>query len=216
MVFRRFRAQYLERSVINTLKEILIGTHNRHKVQEISHLLSDLPVKVRSLNDFPEVMPVVEDGETLEENALKKSVSYAKSTGLLTLADDTGLDVKALRGAPGVFSARYAGEGCSYKDNNRKLLNELKNIANGDRSARFRCVVACHDPAKNESKVVVGFIEGNILKEARGQQGFGYDPLFFVTSCQKTLAEMTLEEKNRISHRALAVLKAKEILKLYA
>lgn len=193
--------------------EILLGTHNKGKVKEISGLLSGLPVTLKTLDDFPDVAPVEEDGETLEENAIKKAHFYSKATGLFTLADDTGLEVAALKGAPGVYSARYAGEGCSYDDNNRKLIAELARIKAQDRTARFRCVIACADAEKGFLKVVDGFIIGQILDSVKGAHGFGYDPIFFVPELKKTLAEIPLEEKNRISHRAIALGKAREILK---
>lgn len=193
--------------------EILLGTHNKGKVKEISGLLSGLPVTLKTLDDFPNVAVVEEDGETLEENAIKKAHFYSKATGLFTLADDTGLEVAALKGAPGVYSARYAGEGCSYDDNNRKLIAELAKIKAQDRTARFRCVIACADAEKGFLKVVDGSIIGHILDTVKGGHGFGYDPIFFVPELKKTLAEIPLEEKNRISHRAIALGKAREILK---
>ena len=194
------------------MKEILIGTHNRHKTREISDLLAGLDVKVKTLNDFPGVPPVDEDGETLEANALKKAREYARQTGLLTLADDTGLDVRALNGAPGVYSARFAGENCTFADNNRKLLRMLAEAGSKDRSAVFRCVIACHDPATGKSRTVGGALRGEITESLQGENGFGYDPVFYVPGLKRTLAELTLEEKNRISHRALALRKAREVL----
>ncbi len=192
------------------MKEILIGTHNCHKAKEIADLLAGLPLQIRTLNDFPNIPPAIEDGKTLEENALKKALGYATKSGLFTIADDTGLEVKALHGAPGVYSARFAGEACSYKDNNKKLIQLL--AQESDRSATFRCVIACIDLQKKFEKMVEGRIEGVILKELKGTQGFGYDSVFYVPKCKKTFAEMSLEEKNRVSHRALAVQKLKELL----
>lgn len=194
-------------------KTILLGTHNLHKIKEISDLLSGLPLTIKTLTDFPHILPVTEDGETLEENAIKKAKFYSKSTGLFTLADDTGLEVTILKGEPGVRSARYAGEHCSYKENNQKLLSELSKVGDEERSARFRCLLALLDPEKDNLQVVEGFIEGKILKIARGQNGFGYDPIFYLPKLDKTLAELSLEEKNRVSHRAIAILKAKEVLR---
>jgi XTP/dITP diphosphohydrolase len=195
------------------VKEILIGTHNRHKAREISELLSDLGITVRTLNDFPGVPETDEDGKTLEENAVKKAREYAQATGLLTLSDDTGLEVDALNGAPGVYSARYAGEDCSFEDNNRKLLKELQGVPSAQRTARFRCVIACFDPADGKMSTVEGAVQGSIVEDLQGRNGFGYDPVFFVPELGKTLAELTLEEKNRISHRGQAIRKAKELLK---
>ena len=195
------------------MKSVLIGTNNRHKVKEISNLLIGMPLEVKSLLDFPKIQAVDETGKTLEENAILKAKSYGQATGLLTLADDTGLEVSALNDEPGVMSARYAGEQCSYEDNNRKLLKEL--LKQQDRKAKFRCVIACYDPKNNILEVVEGALEGKILESVRGQNGFGYDPIFYLPQFKKTLAELSLEEKNKISHRALALIKAKEILKKY-
>ncbi len=213
MVPRRLRAEPPQAKTSRPIMEILLGTNNRNKVKEISKLLADLPVKIKTLDDFPGVAPVEEDGETLEENAIKKAHFYSKATRMFTLADDTGLEVAALNGAPGVYSARYAGENCSYEDNNRKLISELEKIKATNRAARFRCVIACADAEKGFLKVVDGSLIGTILDSIQGTHGFGYDPIFFVPEVKKTLAELTLEEKNKISHRALALNKAKEILK---
>lgn len=196
------------------MKSVLIGTNNRHKVKEISEILRETPLEIKSLIDFPKVSSVDETGKTLEENAVLKAESYGKMTGLLTIADDTGLEVAALNGEPGVLSARYAGEHCSYEDNNRKLLQELSSEKN--RKAKFRCVIACYDPVKNFSQTVEGVLDGEILNEIRGKNGFGYDPVFYLPQFEKTLAELSSEQKNRISHRAIALIKAKEILKTYA
>lgn len=195
------------------MKEILLGTYNRHKAREISELLSDLHIGVRTLNDFKGVPEVHEDGETLEANAVKKAREYGKATGLFTLSDDTGLEVDALNGAPGVYSARYAGEDCTFEDNNRRLLKELEGVPAEKRTARFRCVIACFDPVRGEARTVEGALDGRIVEGLRGGNGFGYDPVFFVPELGRTLAELTLEEKNRISHRGRALRLAKEILK---
>lgn len=194
------------------MREILLGTSNLHKAREISRLLKDIPLKIKTLSDFPQITAVKEDGKTLEENAVKKARAYSEETGLFTLADDTGLEVEALGGAPGVESARYAGEKRSYEDNNRKLLEALSHTKNGNRAARFRCVIALADPLAQSVQTVEAAIEGEILTTLRGSKGFGYDPLFYLPHLKKTLAELSLEEKNRISHRALAVLKAKKVL----
>lgn len=194
-------------------KEILLGTHNLHKIREILDLLSDLPITIRTLVDFPHISPVEEDGKTLEENAEKKAKFYSKSTGLLTLADDTGLEVAILKGEPGVRSARYAGENCSYEENNQKLLAKLSGMENGERLARFRCCLALFDPEKKDLRIVEGSIQGEIVRMVQGKNGFGYDPIFYLPQLKKTLAELSLEEKNRVSHRAIAILKAKEILR---
>jgi XTP/dITP diphosphohydrolase len=196
------------------MKTLLIGTHNRHKVKEISHLLSEIHFEIKSLDDFPKITEVEENGKTLEENAALKAKSYGDASGLLTIADDTGLEVDALNGAPGVFSARYAGAKCSYEDNNKKLIQELSNQTN--RKAEFKCVIACYDPSKKTIEYAKGILEGEILDSCQGTNGFGYDPIFYIPNLKKTLAQITLEEKNKISHRALALFKTKEILKKYA
>jgi len=153
----------------------------------------------------------VEDGATLEENATKKAREVCAHTGLLTLADDTGLEVDALNGAPGVFSARWAGPGCTYADNNQKLLDALVAVPESQRTARFRCLMALAWPATQvaggvrESRLFEGCIEGRIGWEPRGIGGFGYDPVFVAVETGSTLAELTAEQKNRISHRARAL-----------
>ena len=195
---------------------ILIGSHNPHKIKEISNLLNEIPVRIKSLLDYPEMKPVKETGQTLEANALLKAKSYARYTGLFTVADDTGLEVAALNGAPGVKSARYAGKNCSFQDNNAKLLRALKNNLHASaRKAKFRTVIACYDPATRAATLVQGFILGRIATELRGSQGFGYDPVFYFPKLKKTLAEMTLLEKNSVSHRFQAIAKAKRIIKKY-
>ena len=185
------------------IHEILIGTHNRHKTEEISRLLSPLGIKVLDLNEFPNIRPVEEDGKTLLENSSKKANTYGGAAGLPCLADDTGLEVDALGGAPGVYSARYAGGHCSYSDNCAKLLRELGR--NSNRKAVFKTVISLYDPQTGQTIVTEGRIEGEITLEPRGKNGFGYDPVFFAPETGQTLAEMTLEEKNKISHRGRAV-----------
>lgn len=197
------------------MKPIVLGTHNPHKVDEISHLLLELSFEIKTLKDFPELTPVEENHNTLEENAEKKAKFYAKKTGLLTLADDTGLEVLSLNGEPGVFSARYAGENCSYEENNKKLIEKLSGKKGKDREARFRSIIACHNPETGRTQMVEGSIAGQILDTIQGVHGFGYDPIFYIPKLGKTLAELTLEEKNKISHRAIALMKIKGILKNY-
>jgi XTP/dITP diphosphohydrolase len=183
---------------------LLLATRNRHKTKEISSLLSGASVEVVCLEDFPALKEVDEDRPTLEGNAEKKARENAAGSGLWALADDTGLEVEALNGAPGVYSARYAGEGCSYEDNCRKLLGALAGVPAEKRTAAFRTVMALCSP---DGKVILedGRLEGSITEAPRGTDGFGYDPIFQVTKLGKTLAELTLEEKNRISHRAIAL-----------
>lgn len=191
--------------------EILIATNNRDKVDEISYLLSSSQFSVKSLDDFPKIPKTVEDEPTLEANALKKARDAFKALGVLTLADDTGLECYYLELKPGVISARYSGENATYAENNAKLLQALKGVPPRRRNARFRSVVAI--VGSNIQKVVEGTMEGAIAEAPRGSNGFGYDPLFIPRGSEKTYAEMTLEEKNRVSHRAAALTKAMEVLK---
>jgi XTP/dITP diphosphohydrolase len=186
---------------LHTMK-LLIATRNSHKLQEIRQILAVPSLELVSMADFPSIPDVVEDGNTFEANATKKAVTLALATRLWTLADDSGLEVDALGGAPGVWSARYAGEPVNYAANNRKLLKALKNVVN--RKARFRCAMALSDP-KGQAQVVEGKCEGRIVEECRGAAGFGYDPLFVPDGYSVTFAEMDSEEKNRISHRAVAL-----------
>ena len=191
---------------------LVLATRNRHKVGEISALLADLPVEILSFRDFPDLPEVVEDGATLEENAVKKAEAIAGATGLPSLADDTGLEVEALGGAPGVFSARYAGPEGDYEANNEKLLNELAGVPADRRGAAFRCVVALALPS-GRTRIVEGRTDGRIIEERRGSAGFGYDPLFVPDGGTRTYAEMTADEKNAISHRGKAIAKGIELVR---
>ena len=187
--------------------KILIASRNAHKIQEIREIF-DLPgVEWVSTAAFPDLHDVVEDGATFEANAVKKAVELARATGLWALADDSGLEVAALGNAPGVYSARYAGEPCNHASNNAKLLRELSGKA--DRSARFRCVAALSDPS-GRVETVSGACPGRIIEKLRGAQGFGYDPLFVPDGFDRTFAEMGSEQKNRLSHRGRAMTLAKE------
>ncbi len=187
--------------------KILIASRNAHKIQEIREIF-DLPgVEWVSTAAFPDLHDVVEDGATFEANAIKKAVELARATGLWALADDSGLEVAALGNAPGVYSARYAGEPCNHARNNAKLLRELSGKA--DRSARFRCVAALSDPS-GRVETVSGACPGRIIDRLRGAQGFGYDPLFVPDGHGQTFAEMDSEQKNRLSHRGRAMTLAKE------
>ncbi len=187
--------------------KILIASRNAHKIQEIREIF-DLPgVEWVSTTAFPELADVVEDGDTFEANALKKATELARATGLWALADDSGLEVSALGNAPGVYSARYAGEPCNHANNNAKLLREL--AGKTDRSARFRCVAALSDPT-GRAETVSGSCPGRIVAALRGTQGFGYDPLFVPDGHEATFAEMGNELKNTLSHRGRAMALAKE------
>jgi XTP/dITP diphosphohydrolase len=180
---------------------VVLATHNAHKVREIRKLLKGLPLPVIGLDRFP-AYAVRETGKTLEANALLKARAALRRTGYASLADDTGLEVRALNGAPGVYSARFAGPGCSFVDNNRKLLRLLAQKT-GSRSAVFRCVVAAVFPDGKEY-LFEGRCRGRIVRDMRGSEGFGYDPVFQPQGSAKTFAEMSLSQKNRISHRSKA------------
>lgn len=185
------------------MKTLVLGTQNAHKLTEIREILLEVPLRLQPL---PAGTPeVVEDAETLEGNAILKATAYAEQTGTWCLADDTGLEVDALQGRPGVFSARYAGPECSDADNRAKLLSELEGVPLPRRRARFRCVVALANPAGEVLATAEGTCEGAILKAERGAGGFGYDALFLADSIGKTLAEITSEEKHRLSHRGAAL-----------
>jgi XTP/dITP diphosphohydrolase len=168
-------------------------------------------VTLVSAADLPDVPEVEEDGRTFEENAIKKAREVSAATGLPALADDTGLEVDALDGAPGVFSARYAGEPPDYDSNNEKLLHELEGVRDEERTARFRCVIALAMPG-GEVRTVEGTTRGRILRARRGDGGFGYDPLFLPDGFSKTYAEMSAKEKNACSHRGRAVRAARAML----
>ncbi|MBI5240474.1 MAG: RdgB/HAM1 family non-canonical purine NTP pyrophosphatase [Elusimicrobia bacterium] len=184
--------------------DILLATRNRHKVLEIAALLSP-GLRVLSLAERPEVPEVEEDAPTLEGNARKKAAAVSAATGLWCLADDTGLEVEALGGAPGVLSARYAGAGCDYAANNRKLLEALRGVSPERRRAVFRTVMALSDPRGERVVLEEGRLAGVIADEPAGTNGFGYDPLFLIPSRGRTLAQLSLEEKNGLSHRSAAL-----------
>jgi len=193
------------------IRELVLATRNRHKVTELVALLGDLGITIRTLDEFPDAPDVVEDGDTCEANAVKKARAIAESTGLPAVADDTGLEVDALGGRPGVYAARYAGEDATYEDNCRKLLRELTGVPREKRTARFLTVAAIVLPSDG-IRVAQGTLEGVIAEEARGTLGFGYDPVFLIPELGKTLAQLSAEQKNTISHRAKAFAKVREIL----
>ncbi|MCS5623257.1 MAG: RdgB/HAM1 family non-canonical purine NTP pyrophosphatase [Candidatus Marinimicrobia bacterium] len=193
------------------VKEIVIATHNPDKKKEIMIALRELGVNILSLDSFPEIGEIEETGSTLLENSLIKARTVSAVTGKPAIADDTGLEVDALNGAPGIYSARYAGINVSYEDNVRKLLSEMSSFDMDSRTARFRTVVSFH--SSNEELWTEGVIEGSITMNAIGKGGFGYDPVFRVRKTGKTFAEMTRQEKNRISHRGLALEKMCQLLK---
>ncbi|NMB16742.1 MAG: XTP/dITP diphosphatase [Firmicutes bacterium] len=191
---------------------MVVASRNEHKINEIQAILAGQAWRVLTAHDFPGFPEVVEDGFTLEANALKKAKEIAAFTGYPALADDTGLEVDALGGKPGVYSARFAGAHATYEDNNRKLLRLLEGIPPEKRTARFRCVIAIAEP-DGSTHLVEGKCEGLIGFTVKGEGGFGYDPLFIVDGLGKTFAELSPEEKNRVSHRGRALRLAARLLK---
>lgn len=217
--------------------KLVIATHNQDKVEEIRHILSGLDAEVLTLEDFGAVPETVEDGKTLEENALKKAREVRSLTGVSALADDTGLFVDALGGEPGIFAARYAGEDATYQDNTRKLLDQMRDVPDDKRSVQFRTVIAvalapddskrvqdflAAHPEKDfgvrldrgqgvDALVSEGIIHGRVSREERGSRGFGYDPVFEVVERGCTLAEMSAEEKNAMSHRYRGLIEMREL-----
>lgn len=182
--------------------KLLLASNNSDKIVEIRAAFAALHLDILTAADVPHIPEVVEDGDTLEANAIKKATTLARATGLWALADDTGLEVAALNGAPGVYSARYAGEDVTYADNCCKLLTEMEN--HDKRDAQFRCVIALCDPG-GQARTVDGVCAGIITREARGTEGFGYDPIFQPAGHAQTFAELSLAQKNRISHRGQAL-----------
>ncbi len=185
------------------MNQLILATRNKGKLKEISALLAGLPFEIHTVLEFPNIPEVVEDGETLEANALKKAREVFAASNITTIADDSGIEVYSLGMMPGVISARYAGENVSYADNNKKLLRELQHVQIENRKARFRCVVAYI--SATEEKLFEGICEGRIIEELRGSNGFGYDPLFVPDGFPETFAELSLDIKNTISHRGKAL-----------
>ena len=198
---------------MNALQPLLVATRNFGKLKELRQLLSDLPFDLYGLERFPSIQGIPETGESFIENASLKAVGYATQTRLLTLADDSGLEVAALGGGPGVFSARYAGEQASDAERTTKLLADLSSVASSGRSARFVSAVAIASHKGQILNVSVGTCDGHIGFEPRGHVGFGYDPIFIPIGYERTFAELKPEIKNRISHRARALLGAREFLR---
>ncbi len=194
------------------MPKLLLATNNEGKVREYKHMLKDLPLELVSLAEVGIKTGVDEVGETLEENARLKATALSGESQLLTLADDSGLEVDALGGEPGRLSARYAGEGASDRDRVAYLLSRLKDVPEGKRSARFRCVIAIAQP-DGEVELCQGECKGVIALEPRGKEGFGYDPIFYLPELGKTMAELTLEEKNKVSHRGRAAGEAISLLR---
>jgi XTP/dITP diphosphohydrolase len=190
---------------------IVLATNNKDKINEIKRILLGFQAEVLTLEDFPGFPKIEETGKTLEENAVLKAETIFRFTHLPSLADDSGLEVEVLNGAPGVLSSRFAGEHCSYQDNNRKLLSLMKDVPPEKRGAKFVCVVAIAKGV-DDITTVRGEVKGVITMVEKGENGFGYDPVFFIPQLNRTFAQLTLEEKNRFSHRAQAFTKARELI----
>ena len=198
--------------------DIILASRNKKKIRELKKIIEegivsqeDRTVNILTPDDFPQCEEVVEDGDTFEANAIKKAVYISKTTGLTAIADDSGIVVDALDGAPGVYSARYAGEASDDMANNRKLLEEMKDVPDEKRTARFACCIAL--AIDDKVKTFMGHVEGKIGRENRGENGFGYDPLFFPEGHDRTFAEMSDDEKHSMSHRGRALAKLQEYLK---
>ena len=183
--------------------EIILATHNLDKCKELQNSFYSTNIKIYTLKDFPEIKDIIEDGSTLKENAFIKSRTVYKLTKIPTVSDDTGLFVDALNGAPGIYAARYAGKNCSYIDNVNKLLIDMKNITHSLRTATFKTITTY--VSKDLELVAEGSVKGIITEKPKGNKGFGYDPIFYVPKLKKTFAEMDINEKQKISHRAQSI-----------
>ena len=190
--------------------KIVLATHNHDKEIELQYSLRGLGVEICSLSEYPDIGEIEETGTTLLENSLLKAHTVHDRTGLPAIADDTGLEVDALDGAPGVYSARFAGLNATYEDNINKLLSVMEDVSHDMRSARFRTVISFVDEI--QELWTEGFIEGKITETPRGNMGFGYDPVFYIPRLDKTFAELSTDEKNKISHRGIALQKLRKIL----
>ena len=190
--------------------KIVLATHNHDKEIELQHSLRGLGVDICLLSEYPDIGEIEETGTTLLENSLLKAHTVHDRTGLPAIADDTGLEIDALDGAPGVYSARFAGPDATYEDNINKLLSVMEDVSDDMRSARFRTVISFVDEV--QELWTEGFIEGRITEDPRGNMGFGYDPVFYIPRLEKTFAELSTAEKNKISHRGLALQKLRKIL----
>jgi XTP/dITP diphosphohydrolase len=193
------------------MKEVIIATKNPGKAKEFEHIFASRGIVVRTLLDFPEMPDVEETGLTFEENATLKAEAISQNLGKMVIGDDSGLIVDALEGRPGIYSARYAGEPKNDDNNTNKVLSELAGVPEEKRSARFYCALAVAIPGK-ETMTVSGTCEGRILEERRGSHGFGYDPVFYVPEKGRAMAELSSDEKNKISHRANALKKLDVVL----
>jgi XTP/dITP diphosphohydrolase len=193
------------------MRALLLATTNRHKLDEYRAIFTDLQFKLYSLRDIQLDLDVEETGTTFRENAELKALAYVHASDMLSLADDSGLEIDALGGAPGVYSARFAGLDATYEERFRILFEQLRDVPMPQRTARFRCVISLAEPS-GYLRSVEGVIEGLITEEPRGNNGFGYDPIFLVPELGKTTAELAAEEKNRISHRGRAARQARSLL----
>ncbi len=194
------------------MKELVVASRNKGKVKEIKELLADLPFKVTSLLDYPHIPDIIEDGKTYRANAFKKACSVARATAKMTMSDDSGIEVKALGNAPGIYSSRFAGEGASEKARNKKLFAMLKGVPSPKRQARYRCVVALVDANGQELGVVQGTCSGYVTTREKGRHGFGFDPLFLLKRYNKTFGQLPATLKAKISHRARALKKFRLLL----
>ncbi len=195
--------------------ELVIATKNQGKLKEIKDLLRDLDIKVTSLADYPEAPEIIEDGKSFKQNALKKAETIAQYTGKLTLGEDSGLEVRALDNAPGIYSARFSGPKATDEKNNIKLLDSLKDVPMEERQACYRCVVAIVGSKGEIVGILSGMCSGFIALYPKGENGFGYDPLFYIPRYKKTFGELDPAIKARISHRARAFKKVKIYLEEY-
>ena len=194
------------------MRDLLLATTNLHKLEEYRAIFSDIPFRLLSLRDVQLDLDVEETGATFTENAELKALAYAHASGMLSLADDSGLEIDALGGAPGVYSARFAGTETSYAERFRIILEQLRDFPIGQRTARFRCAITIAEPS-GYYQTVEGTLEGEIALAPRGEHGFGYDPIFFVPELDRTTAELAPEQKNKISHRGRAAQLAATLLK---
>jgi XTP/dITP diphosphohydrolase len=199
--------------------EIVVATKNKGKIKEIREALKDIDIKILSLDEIGLEIEIEEDGKTYSENAVKKAVEVAKKSGKISLADDSGLEIDALNGKPGINSSRFAGDDADDRERNLKVLEMMKDVSHGKRGARFRCIIAIAEP-NGKSYTCEGVCEGEIAERIRGAQGFGYDPIFIPHlcisagyECSKTFGELGSDVKDKISHRAKALEKAGEIIK---
>lgn len=189
------------------MKDLIVASRNKGKVQEIKELLVGLPFNVSSLLDYEGLPEVVEDGKTYQENALKKAREIAIATGKMTMSDDSGIEVKALGNAPGIYSARFAGKGATDKDRNQKLFKMLQGVPHAKRQARYRCVIAWVDAKGRELGIVQGTCSGYITTKEIGDNGFGFDSVFWLNRYKKTFGQLPSSVKSKISHRARALKK---------